>query len=1037
MSERERRIVDRRRAAQQMAGIVPAGQTPAPAPKSPRRRLAAKLLLVAFLVVAACVAFLIVEETGSSRLQARYFAERAQQLTFSVEAGKAESVRFPHPAPYDERLGYSEMPRFLKSLEARGYAVTHQARASPELAELTDEGLFAIYREKDRAGLSLRDCAGQSLYSVRFPERFYEGFEAIPPVLVETLLFIEDQDLLDPRYPMHNPAIAWKRFGLALLEQLWRLVDRSHPAPGASTLATQIEKYRHSPDGRTTSPREKLRQMAAASLRAYLGGEETLAARRQIVVAYLNTVPLSAKPGYGEINSLGDGLWAWYGRDFAEVNRLLHDNDAAGEGLARKAEAFKQALSLMIAQRRPSYYLDEGTSELESLTNSYLRLLAADGVIPPALRDAALPVDLELREAPLAAPPASFVTRKAATAMRTHLSSLLGVPRLYDLDRLDLDAVSTLSGAVQYPVTQVLRDLRDPARAKEQGLYGFRMLNPGDDPGRITFSFTLFESTGTANLLRVQTDNFDQPFDVNEGARLNLGSTAKLRTLVLYLEIAARLHERYAGMSRGELSAVEVDRKDALTAWALEYLASAADRSLPAMLEAAMQRRYSASPAEAFFTGGGVQRFENFDPKENHQAFPVREAFRNSVNLVFIRLMRDIVRYYASHTYAPTARLLQDSADPRRREFLSRFADREGREFIGRFYRKYRGKDAAQALEMLLETVRPTPRRLAAAFRTIEPQAGPERLGEFLRESLPHANLTGGALNQLYESTAPGKLSLADRGFLAGVHPLELWTVGFLRRNPGATLAQTVEASRDERQDVYGWLFRTRHKNAQDSRIQSLLEVEAFLEIGRDWRRLGYPFESLTPSYAASIGASGDRPAALATLMGIIVNKGMRLPVERIDSLHFAAVTPYETRLEYRAGKAERVLKEEVAEVARRALMDVVEAGTARRFSGGFVPAEGVPLEVGGKTGTGDHRYEVYGRGGRLLESRVVNRSATFVFFMGDRYFGTITAYVPEPHAAKFRFTSSLTVQLLKSLTPALKPLVRRDAGAGQSACAR
>jgi membrane peptidoglycan carboxypeptidase len=171
--------------------------------------------------------------------------------------------------------------------------------------------------------------------------------------------------------------------------------------------------------------------------------------------------------------------------------------------------------------------------------------------------------------------------------------------------------------------------------------------------------------------------------------------------------------------------------------------------------------------------------------------------------------------------------------------------------------------------------------------------------------------------------------------------------------------------------------------------------------------------------------------------MGIIANKGMRLPVERIDSLHFAAVTPYETRLEYRAGKAERVLKEEVAEVARRALMDVVEAGTARRFSGGFVPAEGVPLEVGGKTGTGDHRYEVYGRGGRLLESRVVNRSATFVFFMGDRYFGTITAYVPEPHAAKFRFTSSLTVQLLKSLTPALKPLVRRDAGAGQSACAR
>ena len=43
--------------------------------------------------------------------------------------------------------------------------------------------------------------------------------------------------------------------------------------PGGSTLATQIEKFRHSPEGITSSPREKLRQMLSASLRAYHGGE--------------------------------------------------------------------------------------------------------------------------------------------------------------------------------------------------------------------------------------------------------------------------------------------------------------------------------------------------------------------------------------------------------------------------------------------------------------------------------------------------------------------------------------------------------------------------------------------------------------------------------------------------------------------------------------------------------------------------------------------------------------------------------------------
>src|SRR5207249_3678255 len=230
--------------------------------------------------------------------------------------------------------------------------------------------------------------------------------------------------LLDAEHPSRNPAIEWKRFALAAFDQLWHLVDPSHEAPGASTLATQIEKYRHSPEGRTTSAREKLRQMASASVRAYLDGENTLATRQQIVVAYLNTVPLSAKPGYGEINSLGDGLWAWYGRDFAEVNRLLHDISGAGgqgaEQLQRRALAFKQALSLMIAQRRPSYYLEEGEEDLEQLTNNYLRLLAAAGILQPVLRDAALPIKLKLHQDSAVTRPASFVTRKAATAMRTH-----------------------------------------------------------------------------------------------------------------------------------------------------------------------------------------------------------------------------------------------------------------------------------------------------------------------------------------------------------------------------------------------------------------------------------------------------------------------------------------------------------------------------------------------------------------------------------------------------------------------------------------
>ena len=60
---------------------------------------------------------------------------------------------------------------------------------------------------------------------------------------------------------------------------------------------------------------------------------------------------------------------------------------------------------------------------------------------------------------------------------------------------------------------------------------------------------------------------------------------------------------------------------------------------------------------------------------------------------------------------------------------------------------------------------------------------------------------------------------------------------------------------------------------------------------------------------------------------------------------------------------------------------------------------------------------------GSIKESRAVNRSATFVFFIGDRFFGTLTAFVPGAAADDYAFTSSLSAQVLKNLLPTLKPL--------------
>ena len=60
------------------------------------------------------------------------------------------------------------------------------------------------------------------------------------------------------------------------------------------------------------------------------------------------------------------------------------------------------------------------------------------------------------------APRTDFVQRKAVTAMRTHISTLLDIPRAYDLERLDLEVETSLDGEAQALVARILAGLRTP-----------------------------------------------------------------------------------------------------------------------------------------------------------------------------------------------------------------------------------------------------------------------------------------------------------------------------------------------------------------------------------------------------------------------------------------------------------------------------------------------------------------------------------------------------------------------------------------------
>ena len=102
----------------------------------------------------------------------------------------------------------------------------------------------------------------------------------------------------------------------------------------------------------------------------------------------------------------------------------------------------------------------------------------------------------------------------------------------------------------------------------------------------------------------------------------------------------------------------------------------------------------------------------------------------------------------------------------------------------------------------------------------------------------------------------------------------------------------------------------------------------------------------------------------------------------------------------------------------------MVENGTARRANDAVEGADGKLLQIGGKTGTGDNRQHRFGRGGRSMGSDARSRTATFVFFAGDRFFGTVTAYVEGPEADQYSFTSALPAQLFKALAPVIEQVI-------------
>ncbi len=967
-------------------------------------------------------------EIQTSTLQSNLFHSAATGEKFTAEkTGSAASS--PAVGPYDDRLGYVYSDTFRQRLLDRGYTVSDPKKWLDRT--MLGIQLFPIYNEKSQAGLKITDDTNQTVYLSRFPRKSFDTYEDIPQLLVQSLLFVENRELGADNPATWNPAIDWGRMARAIMGQASKKIGLPADRSGASTLATQIEKFRHSPDGMTATPAEKLRQMMTASVRAYQDGENTEAARHRIVLDYLNSVPLSSYPKFGEVIGFGDGLTLWFGEDFDATARLMNkpENELNDAELHQLARTYRASLSLVMAVKKPSAYLLKDREELQQRVDAFLPLLAQAGIISPRLRD------LALAEKVIYADPTRITVRttaersKAVDSLRIELMTALNVNGgLYGLDRLDLSAHTTIDGNANAAVTKILRSLTDPAVATERGLVGYQLLKPDAAPD-VVYTFTLYEKTAEGNVLRVQTDNYNGPLNLNEGGKLELGSTAKLRTLVSYMEAMAELHKKYAGQDSETLLAIKTDPQDNLTRWAVQYLANAEnDTTLNGMLEAALERRYSSHAGEMFFTGGGLHRFNNFDGKTFGGNPTVKESFHNSVNLPFIRMMRDLVYYSMSQKMNIDPEIYENPDHPVRKEYLTRFVHDEGTGFMWKFWNQQKGKTAEDVAAQLAEKTRRTPLQLAVLYRSMFPEQPYEKMEEFIRKECA-TNCDKDDFLKLYDAHAPGKFNLNDRGYLTRIHPLALWMASYRMANPDASWDQTVTAAADTRIETYKWLLESNKVVAQNKRIRIMLEQEAFTHIHKTWKNLGYPFQTMVPSYASSIGSAGDTPAALSELTSILQNDGVRRAPMKFRSIEFGANTPYEMEFHPKEDAGTLVLSPEVAHLVRREMGNVVEQGTARRAHKAVTLSDGRILPVGGKTGTGDNRMQTVTAGGGVIASNAKSRTATFVFAIDDRFYGTVTAYVMGPNAGQHKFTSALATQVFKNVVPAFRPVLDRAYG--------
>src|SRR5471032_1329291 len=103
----------------------PVDQAPLPAKKR-RHRHGWKAFFVLLLIILIALGMAAMREMRTSKLQAREVSKYAASLSYDLQPGPSDAIRYPGDGPFDLRLGYSSMGEFLPRLLKRDYVIAAQ-----------------------------------------------------------------------------------------------------------------------------------------------------------------------------------------------------------------------------------------------------------------------------------------------------------------------------------------------------------------------------------------------------------------------------------------------------------------------------------------------------------------------------------------------------------------------------------------------------------------------------------------------------------------------------------------------------------------------------------------------------------------------------------------------------------------------------------------------------------------------------------------------------------------------------------------------